>query len=248
MNLNHFIITGTSKGIGEKLAQLLLEEGYFVYGISRGASALLSSYTKYEHFNFDLGNVLGIERLVSEIARRINGNSIRTEMICLINNAAMLEPLKSIDQCSPEEINTNLQVSLIAPTVLTACFIKQFNHVSARRKIMNISSGSGSYPAPGMSVYCTAKAGMNMFTRCVGEEQRRREHPVEIIAVDPGMVDTEMQAVAREKSEEQYEMANFFKRAHQSGQLQSTENLGKHLLNIIHSKIEAGKLVAHSEE
>jgi len=245
--VKNFIITGTSKGIGEKLAQLLLEEGYSVYGISRGASPLLSNYAKYNHFHFDLGNVLEIEGLMSDIAGRINSSSTRTEMICLVNNAAMLEPLKPIDQCSPEEINKNLQVSLIAPTVLTACFIRQFNDVSARRKIINISSGSGTYPAPGMSVYCTAKAGMNMFTRCVGEEQRKREHPVEIIAVDPGMVDTEMQAVAREKSEEQYEMANFFKQAHQSGQLQSTENLGKYLLILIHREVESGRLVTHSE-
>ncbi|UOK65108.1 hypothetical protein MT997_12425 [Paenibacillus sp. OVF10] len=32
----HFIITGTSKGIGLQLAELLLAKGDYVYGISRG--------------------------------------------------------------------------------------------------------------------------------------------------------------------------------------------------------------------
>lgn len=97
------------------------------------------------------------------------------EMICLINNAAMLEPLKSIEECGAWEINKNLQISLIAPIVLSSCFIKQTHHFQGRRKIINISSGSGKYPAPDMSIYCTAKAGLNMFTHCVGAEQKSQQ-------------------------------------------------------------------------
>lgn len=171
---------------------MLLEKNY-VYGISRGGSALLDKCLNYSHFNFDLCDVFGIDDLLCKIFGQINTNN--SEMICLINNAAMLEPLKTIDQCNAEEINKNLQISLIAPMVLTSCFIQQTDKLQIRRKIINISSGSGRYPAPAMSVYCTAKAGINMFTQCVGAEQskKKKQHPVEIISVDPGMVETEMQ-------------------------------------------------------
>ncbi|WEK56056.1 MAG: SDR family NAD(P)-dependent oxidoreductase [Candidatus Cohnella colombiensis] len=172
MNISHFIITGTSRGIGEQLARMLLENGNFVYGISRGDSNVLNKYENYIHFNFDLSDVLGIEHLLSKIFDQININN--TGLICLINNAAMLEPLKSIDQCNAEEINKSLQISLIAPMVLSSCFIKQTDNVQTRRKIINISSGSGTFPAPAMSVYSTAKAGINMFTQCVGAEQSKR--------------------------------------------------------------------------
>ncbi|WP_373232080.1 SDR family NAD(P)-dependent oxidoreductase [Cohnella sp.] len=245
MNKSHFIITGTSRGIGEQLAKMLLENGNFVYGISRGDSNSLVKYENYIHFNIDLCDVLVIENLLGKIFDQININN--TGMICLINNAAMLEPLKSVDQCNAEEINKNLQISLIAPMVLTSCFIKQLDNVEVRRKIINISSGSGTSPAPAMSVYCTAKAGINMFTQCVGVEQSKRNNPIEIIAVDPGMVETEMQIVARGKNTHDFEMSNFFKQVHQTGQLQSTEDLGKHLLNIIDKEIEPGKLVKYSE-
>ncbi len=110
MNNKHFIITGTSKGIGEQLAKMLLENGSYVYGISRGISDNLAECTNYIHFNFDLSNILEIERLLNEILDQIDINT--SEMICLINNAAMLEPLKSIEQCSAEEINKNLQLKL----------------------------------------------------------------------------------------------------------------------------------------
>ncbi|MFC5700380.1 SDR family NAD(P)-dependent oxidoreductase [Cohnella faecalis] len=245
MNRSHFIITGTSRGIGEQLARLLLESDSFVYGISRGNSDTLDSYKKYSHYPFDLSNIMGIESLMNGIFAQIDTDN--ADMICLINNAAMLEPLNAIDQCEVEEINQNLQISLVAPMILTSCFIKRSDNDQIRRKIINISSGSGTYPAPAMSVYCSAKAGINMFSQCVGLEQSMREHPIEIIAVDPGMVDTELQSVARGKNEREFVMAKYFDQAYQSGLLQSTESLGKQLLTIIEKKFAPGKLVKYSE-
>jgi benzil reductase ((S)-benzoin forming) len=245
MNNSYFIITGTSSGIGKELARVLIENGNFVYGISRRDSSVLSKHKNYIHFNFDLSNILGIELILNKIFDRIDLNN--TDRICLINNAAMLEPLKTIEQCNSEDIIMNLQVSLIAPMLLTSCFIKQTDNFPNRRKIINISSGSGTYPAPAMSVYCTAKAGINMFTQCVGAEQTSRKNPIEVIAVDPGMVETEMQKTARGKNDQEFEMARFFRQAHQTGQLQSAEVLVKHLINIINKDIEPGKLVKYSE-
>lgn len=241
----HFIITGTSRGIGEQLAMMLLERGSHVHGISRGSSDVLCKYKNYSHLRFDLSNTMGAQHMIDGILESINTND--TDMLCLINNAAMLEPLKSIEKCTQEEINENLQISLIAPMVLTSCFIQQTVNLQLRRKIINISSGSGTYPAPDMSVYCTAKAGLNMFTRCVGAEQNKRENPIEIIAVDPGMVDTELQRVARGKNETDFGMAPFFNAAHETGQLISTRDLGEHLLHRIDQKIEPGKIVTYAE-
>lgn len=241
MNKCHFLITGTSRGIGEQLARMLLDKGNVVYGISRGDSNSLEKYKNYIHHHFDLSNILGIEHMLNGIFNQMNLDD--SEMICLINNAAMLEPLKTIDNCSAEEMNMNIEISLIAPMVMTSYFIKQFKSVPIRKKIINISSGSGTYPAPAMSVYCTAKAGINMFTQCIGAEQSKQPYPIEIIAVDPGMVETELQVTARGKNDQDFEMAKFFRQAHETGQLQSTEELGIHLLDIIDQKMESGKLI-----
>lgn len=43
MSGSQFIITGTSRGIGEQLAYMLLEKGHDVHGIARGTSERLSS-------------------------------------------------------------------------------------------------------------------------------------------------------------------------------------------------------------
>jgi benzil reductase ((S)-benzoin forming) len=92
MSDSYYIITGTSRGIGEALAEMLLEDGQYVVGISRGISAVLTKYENYTHYLFDLGETDQIEQLLTNILGQIG--SKEKEMICLFNNAAMLEPLR----------------------------------------------------------------------------------------------------------------------------------------------------------
>jgi len=232
MGQRYFIITGTSKGIGKQLAELLLARGDWVYGISRGRSDLLDSGEewrgRYRHIQYDLADLTGIDDLVTRVLDHIP--SQEASFIGLINNAAMLEPLGPIEQCSAAEISQSLNISLAAPMILSSSFIQQTNHLSARRKIVNLSSGSGSYPAPSMAVYCTSKAGMNMFTQCVSLEQTGRQNPVEIIAFDPGMVDTELQAAARGKSAEEFALAGMFNQVYEAGQLKSPRDVAMQLI------------------
>jgi benzil reductase ((S)-benzoin forming) len=245
MSGGQFIITGTSRGIGEQLAYMLLEKGNVVHGVARGTSERLGSCPNYRHHIYNLNEPSGIEELMDNIFEQIEPD--HADMICLINNASMLEPLKAIELCDAADIHMNVQISLIAPMILTSCFIKKTEELSIRKKIINISSGSGTYPAPTMSVYCSVKAGINMFTQSVGIEQRNRRYPVEIIAVNPGMVDTDMQRMARGKNEQEFEMAQAFVHAHESGQLLSTEEIGSHLLNMIYEKLESGRVLNYNE-
>jgi len=242
---NSFIITGTSRGIGEALAKTLLDEGHYIFGISRGVSDVLMQYENYTHSMFDLSESDNIEQLLSNIFEQIDSQEI--EMICLVNNAAMLEPLKPIEECQAEEISNNLHISLIAPIILSSCFIRRTETLNVRRKIVNISSGAGVHPLEDMSIYCTAKAGLNMFTSCIGVEQTAKGNPIEIIAVDPGMVETAMQKTARGKDIEDFAMAGFFKKAYINGELQSTEQLVADLKNIINKEYETGRIMNHFE-
>lgn len=244
MARGHFIITGASKGIGEQLAGMLLDLGHQVIGIARGTSERLRGYSNYTHRSFDLSEIMGVDALFKEIVHEVN--IVDSEIFCLINNAAMLEPLKPIERCTAQEIQQHLQVSLAAPMVATSSFIRHTEHIDIKRKIINITSGSGTYLAPGMSAYCTAKAGINMFTQCVGAEQVNQPRPVEIIAVDPGMVETQLQRAARGKDEQEFGMAKFFKQAYETGQVQRTKELGRYLLKIIENEYPSGKLVHYT--
>lgn len=56
--------------------------------------------------------------------------------------------------------------------------------------IVNISSIAGSLTHPWMSPYCTAKAGLNMLTKCAADELG--EHAIRVNAVEPGVTETPM--------------------------------------------------------
>lgn len=245
MNRSCFIITGTSKGIGEHLSRMLLERGHSVVGIARGSSAALHAYTSYIHISYDLSATEGLEFLISSVIQQLDLENF--SMIALINNASMLEPLMPIEQCSSEEMTRSLHVSFLAPMILTSAFMRHSEHLSLQRKVMNISSGSGTYPAPGMSVYCSAKAGLNMFTQCVGQEQLNKTNPVEIIAVDPGMVDTDMQKLAREQDTRSFELAQAFQQAYEAGQLISKDAICTHLIRLIEAHFDPGRLIHYAE-
>ncbi|WP_339322017.1 SDR family NAD(P)-dependent oxidoreductase [Paenibacillus sp. FSL W8-0194] len=232
-----FIITGTSKGIGASLAGNLLAQGDMVVGISRSEAGSLERCPGYTHVVFDLMQTTGLERMLQSILARINPDEL--DMIGLVNNAAMLEPLKRMDAIRPEEMEANLRVGLVAPMVLTSVFVRETQAWDLRKKVIQVTSGSGSYANPGMSVYSTAKAGLNMFTMCAGTELAGS---VEVIAVDPGMVDTSLQESARNKGGKEFGLAPYFEQAYREGQLLEPGDVAKRIADIIDDRSEPGTI------
>jgi NAD(P)-dependent dehydrogenase (short-subunit alcohol dehydrogenase family) len=76
------IVTGASKGIGYAICQLLLKEGWIVYGISRSQNDVLVSNNNFHQVIFDLQNTNKIPELVNKLPNDID---------LLINNAGLWE-------------------------------------------------------------------------------------------------------------------------------------------------------------
>ena len=238
---NAFIlITGTSRGIGEMLAQKLLEQGNTVLGVSRNRSDLLTS-EHYHHLSFDLTDTSVIDRILVKAAQIIDQQS--HDFLCLVNNASMLEPLGAIEDCSFSEIEAHIRVGLIAPMILTSGFIRDFSDRNARKKIAFVSSGAGNNPILGGSAYSTAKAGINMFTRAVGLEQQSIENGFEVVAFSPGMVETSMQKTIRSKTSQEFASADRFKQAKQMGRVQERSEIMDRLIALIEDHQENGQFI-----
>ncbi len=240
MENGFYLITGTSRGIGETLAQALLEQGQTVLGVARSQSNKLTS-SNYHHIRFDLSNTTEIDQLVDQAAAIVNRHEF--DFLCLVNNASLLEPLKSIEACNSQEIDAHIRVGLIAPMVLTSAFMRAFAGLDVRKKIVFITSGAGSNPMQGASVYSTAKAGIDMFTRAVGVEQQDRENGFEVIAISPGMVETTMQKITRSKSTDEFASAERFRQAKQNGYVQEPDNVAGKILSMIDNKYDNGAIV-----
>ena len=81
MDMKVVIITGTSKGIGQYLAQRYLEEGWLVAGCSRGKSTI--DHDHYSHTSLDVGD----EKSVTKMVRSVHKEHGRID--ALLNNAGI---------------------------------------------------------------------------------------------------------------------------------------------------------------
>jgi benzil reductase ((S)-benzoin forming) len=244
MENGFYLITGTSRGIGEALANTLLEKGNTVLGVSRDRSDILNS-TKYYHLSFDLTDTSRINQIMEKVDEIVNSRTF--DSVFLVNNASAIEPINSIEKCPATEIESHVRIGLISPMILTSMFIRKFTDDEIGKKVVFISSGAAFTPLPDESIYCSSKAGINMFAQCVGLEQKNREHGFEVFSIGPGMVDTSMQQVIRSKTSDEFAMADYFKQAFEDGKLQKPEIVAEKIYTILGNKYEQGKYVSVSE-
>ena len=244
MGTGFYLITGTSRGIGEALTQKILLEGNTVLGVSRNMSVNIKS-PNYYHFSFDLTDTQRLNKILEKV-NEIFGRQ-RFDFVCLISNAAVIEPLGPIENCPADEIESHIKIGLMAPILLTSMFIKRFKDQKIRKKVVFISSGAAFYPSADTSTYCSSKAGLNMFTQCVGLEQTDKEFGFEVHSIGPGMVNTSMQTTARSKTNEEFTNADFFKQAFKAGKLQEPGKVSEKIYTILMNKYEQGKYVSVSE-
>jgi benzil reductase ((S)-benzoin forming) len=228
------IITGTTRGIGEAMARLLLEQGHRVIGVARGNSESLQSYGRYDGVAADLSRLEALEGLMAEIFARVQPQR-SSDGIYLVNNAAMLQPLRNAEQLDAAAVASHMSVNLTAPIMLSALFAQHAETWHGDRRILNLSSGSADNPLPGMGCYCAAKAGLDMFTKVMGLEQLKKPAPIRVASVWPGMIETEMQAEARRQPRESFESAGLFIGAQESGMLARPEHTASRLVELLFS-------------
>ena len=244
MKKGFFLITGTSKGIGEAIAQKLLQEGNTVLGVSRDRSDKLRS-PDYHHLSFDLTETSRFDIIMEKINEIVVGQPFN--FLGLINNASATQPLGSIENCPPDKIESHVKIGLIAPMILTSLFIKRFQDEQVRKKVIFISSGAAHHPLADMSIYCGTKAGSLMFGQVVGVEQADKEFGFEVNSIGPGMVETSMQQTVRSQPGDTFAMTGYFKQAFEEGKVQKPEVVADKIYTILVNKYEQGKYISVSE-
>jgi benzil reductase ((S)-benzoin forming) len=190
-------ITGTSSGIGKALAEAALLEGHIVVGFARRNAI---DHPNYRHLTIDLSD---LENYAS-----IGFDGVNEEMdeVILVNNAGSLGSVKPVAQLDPQRTEKAYHLNLIAPTILCKIFLENLSEINVRKTIINISSGAAFSPIKSWSVYCAAKAGLEMFS-----EVMQIDHPeIRVHTVSPGVVDTEMQGEIRRSRKEDFpDLARF---------------------------------------
>lgn len=242
-----FIVTGASRGLGEAIVRKLMKPGHVLVGLSRGEAGgsglraeAQASGAELRWIGCDLNKPDQIGTVMERLFAELKESGDSFESACLINNAGVIEPIGPVGQIDEQLLARNLGVNLIAPIVMTSAFLRHTAKWQADCRVMNISSGAGRKPYAGWSAYCASKAGLDMFTRCVGEEKSRAT----IFSVAPGVIDTDMQAEIRGAKPEHFPMKDRFVGLKESGGLLSPEEAAEKLIRILFDdRVENGSLL-----
>lgn len=224
--MNIYIITGASKGIGFELAKQISSKGHFVIGIARTISIL----DGVKFITADLSETKKLTALMDEI---IAVSPREAVSFTLINNAGMVDPIGLIGNVHEGDITKAIAVNLTAPMILSNAFIGALKNFKGLKRIVNISSGAGRNAYEGWGTYCTTKAGLDHFSRVVALEQSNAEHPVDIVSIAPGIIDTDMQKTIRGSKEEAFPLLDRFIDYKEKGLLSSAEQTAGQLITFM---------------
>jgi NAD(P)-dependent dehydrogenase (short-subunit alcohol dehydrogenase family) len=214
------VVTGASRGIGASVARWLGKIGARITLIARSKQSLNQVAGDVERLG---GNSFPISMDVADAkaCRRSIRNTIKQfgRLDALVNNAGIFEPMAIVAKADPAAWRYNLEVNLLGPVFMTMAAIAELRKRNGR--LVNVSSGAANRVIESGSAYCTAKAALNHFTRVLAAE----EPAVTVVAVRPGVVDTQMQALLRSKGprEMRPEQAAYYKNLKTSGILETPQ-------------------------
>lgn len=186
------LITGGSSGLGLEMARQLKEKDYNLILVARDAEKL-NRVSEQLASKPGTGSIRTISCDVSDdeaIEAAFKSELKADEHIdFLVVNAGIttIDLLKDYENVSA--ITRDLKVNLlgaIATTYLCMSHLKQDSH------ILFVSSGFGLVGAPGYSLYCASKAGLNNFADALRREVKDRGIHVHVTC--PGDIDTPMYA------------------------------------------------------
>jgi NAD(P)-dependent dehydrogenase (short-subunit alcohol dehydrogenase family) len=185
------IVTGAGRGIGAAAARRLAAAGASVVLAARTedeveavAAALRQGGSRAIAVAADISDLAGVEEIVESALEQFDRVDI------LVNNAGVIWPLEEIADVDPEEWAYNLMINLVGPFFMVRNVLPIMQDQGYGR-ILNLGSGASTTPIVGASAYCTAKAGLDMFTATLALELGGSKVSANLLY--PGHVDTPMQ-------------------------------------------------------
>jgi sepiapterin reductase len=223
------ILTGASRGIGAAMARGLAKPGTRLITLARREDPELAAYARsqdaqLEQLSVDLSDLNAVEAAAQRICASLPRDASR---YLLINNAGTVHPIAGTDALvDGAAITAAFNLNVSAVMLLTARFLAAVEDLKADRRVLNISSGAGRNP--GWGVYCATKAALDMYSRVVKAEQGA--DGARIVALAPGIVDTDMQVAIRSSDPESFPALAKFQEFHATGKLSSPANVASRIL------------------
>lgn len=215
------VLTGSSRGLGAAIfEQLIGTNKVKLLCISKNINSQQSDMLKADSdaFKFIRSDFSSSEEpcfetnMECEIKKQVAGKEFSE--IIFVSNSGVIEPIGMVGHLSASRINTATNINFIAPMLISQVLVRLAEQRFIKLNIINISSGAAKKPIPGWSVYCATKSAIMMFFDVMSKTPE-----CNVINIDPGVLDTNMQKIIRNMSANEFPQINVFKELKEQGQL-----------------------------
>lgn len=181
------LVTGGSRGLGKIIARTMAEKGARVAVCGRKQEHLDELVEEFKRAGLEIlarAADVGKSDQVAALFDAVTEHFGRLDI--LVNNVGTNVFTPSVAEADEALWDKMMQTSLRSAFLTSSRAIKLMGDGGG--KIINISSIAAKKAAPGMGLYCIAKAGLEMLTKVLAAELGPRH--ITVNAVAPGMIKT----------------------------------------------------------
>lgn len=169
------LVTGASHGIGRAIAEMLVTEGYDVYGTGR----TFDQPSSFHEVKMDLLD----ERELSAFLNEFDQKNLKI----VVNNAGCAY-YGLHEEMNEKKIREMVRLNLEVPEIITNKTLRALK--KNQGWLVNIASVSGLSPSTHAAVYGSSKAGLIHFTKTIYEENRK--YGLKAVCLIPDLTDTDL--------------------------------------------------------
>jgi 3-oxoacyl-[acyl-carrier protein] reductase len=231
LRYKRIVVTGASSGLGRAIAESAAAGGAKVALMARREGKLNEIVNDIEAkggeaiaLPTDVSNIKSLQESFKTIDSKLGGIDI------VFNCAGVVEPISYLTETSPDSLLMSLKVNVFGIYLVTLEALTRMDKQDKGGTIINITSGAGINAYAGWSSYCSQKAAVNMFTKCVALEMS--DKPIRIAAISPGPFESRMQEIIRGVSASAFPSRDKFVNLYKEGKLNKPDGLAKVLIDL----------------
>lgn len=175
------LVTGISSGIGRETAQLLVKEGFHVFGTARDPRKV-EIIAGVEVVELDVSNDASVDAAIQTVLREAG------QIYALINNAGYAL-VGALEETNLEEARGQFETNFFGVLRMVNAVLPAMRQQGSGR-IVNISSVLGVIPAPYMGIYAASKHALEGHSETLDHEIR--QFGVRVSLVEPGFTKTNL--------------------------------------------------------
>jgi len=183
------VITGGGRGIGAETARLLAAEGARVAIGDVDGELVKKTATELgvAGFRVDVTDAAGFAAFLDAATEALGPIDV------LVNNAGIM-PLRRVDEETDELTTRIVELNQMAVIRGTREIVRRWKAQGRGGHVVNVSSAAGRIPIAGASTYVASKHAVSGFSNSLHIEFQADGVPIEVTAVHPAMVHTELSA------------------------------------------------------